>query len=91
MRIHLAMVWGALALALFPSGMIRADVEWKWDASGRVESVPETASVDISALTLPLTAKASDEGTLNAFSYTWAESAPFRLTGGALGLLLIFR
>lgn len=68
---------------------VRADVDWKWDASQHVEAVPVTASADISALTVPLTAQADDEGFLSTFCYHWTESAAFRLTGGSLGLFLI--
>lgn len=84
------MMTGAL-LAVGAIGAIaaRADVDWKWDASLHVEAAPATASADVSALTLPLTAQASDEGFLSTFCYLWAESPAFRLTGGSLGLFLI--
>lgn len=68
-----------------------ADVDWKWDTSLHVEAAPETASADISALALPLTAQASDEGFLSSFCYLWVESPSFRLTGGSLGLFLIVK
>ena len=78
-----------LTVGVIVSIAARADVDWKWDASLHVDAEPEMASVDISALALPLTVQASDEGFLNTFCYLWTESPAFRLTGGALGLFLI--
>ena len=83
-----AMALGAIAFALTSIGSVRADVDWKWDTSQHVDATPETASADISTLALPLTTMAEDEGFLSTFCYMWTESAPFRLTGGALGLIL---
>lgn len=80
-----------LAAGVIASIAAWADVDWKWDTSLHVEAVPETASAEISALALPQTAKADDEGFLSTFCYLWTESAPFRLTGGAMGLFMIVR
>ena len=80
-----------LAVGVIVSIAARADVDWKWDTSLHVEVVPETASAEISAMALPQTAKADDEGFLSTFCYLWTESAPFRLTGGAMGLFMIVR
>ena len=81
---------------LFVVGVIvsiaaRADVDWKWDTSGHVETAPATASVAISTM-LPDTAKqTTDEGCLNLFSFLWLDSNPFELSGAPLGLFLMVR
>ena len=91
MRIRLAAALGAMALASACAGTARADVDWKWDTSGHVETPPVTASVAISTM-LPDTAKQStDEGCLNLFSFLWLDSNPFELSGAPLGLFLMVK
>lgn len=66
-----------------------AEIEWKWDTSGRAEIEPEVASADI-ASALPVAAAAvSAEGTLNLFGFSFLESNLFRLSGSPTGLLII--
>lgn len=78
-----------LAAATIAAMSVMADVDWKWDTSGHVETPPATDSVDISSM-MPFTAgHTTDEGYLNLFSYLWADSNPFHLSGVAPGLFLI--
>lgn len=84
-------VIGAMSFALLLIGLARADVDWKWDTSGHVETPPATASIAISTM-LPDTAKqASDEGCLNIFSFLWLDSNPFKLSGSPLGIFIVIR
>ena len=81
-----------LSLAVITAmSVMAADVDWKWDTSGHVETAPATASVAISTM-LPDTAKqTTDEGCLNLFSFLWLDSNPFELSGAPLGLFLMVR
>ena len=67
-----------------------ADLEWKWDASNRIEPVPATASAAIVSV-LPNTVSTVNGETADTFVYDWLDSAGFNFDGCQPGLYMIFR